>query len=74
MDWFEQRRAEFLKLEICPHSRFEQMMKTYDKKPLITKYIEPKTKETKDDQKSILELVKKDHTSKAVILYPQTVY
>lgn len=44
LDWFEDRRGEFLKLQICPHKHFEALLKGYDKKPEITEFKEPKTK------------------------------
>ena len=51
-------KEEFKKFEICPHKTFEKMMSKYDKKPEITEFIEPKTKQQKDDRASLLDLIK----------------
>lgn len=72
MEWLEQRREEFVKFDICPHKLFEKMMKNYGNKPEVTEFIEPKTKQQKDDRASILDMIKED--SKALLLYPQQIY
>lgn len=48
------------------------MIAKYGNKPEITEFIEPKTKQQKDDRASLLDLIKED--GKTVLLYPQQLY
>lgn len=50
LNWFESRREQFLKFEICPHKKLEAMLKNYENPPLMSEFLEPKTKQIKDDR------------------------
>ena len=71
-DWFEERRALFIKCNYCPHETFLSTMKSYDDKPSISLYSEPKTKDEKDSEVEIMKFASEDKTT--VLLYPQTFF
>lgn len=44
LTWFEDRREQFIKTEICPHKKLSGILQSYQKSPVLSEFKEPEAK------------------------------
>lgn len=72
MNWFFVRRNDFSKYDLCPRDTFLSLIERYKEQPEIGFYKKDFTKESRDDQKSVLDVINSE--TKALMMYPKIIY